>query len=48
MLGVTAVADTLEKAVEKAYDGVKKVHFGNAYYRLDIGARALAAEKNAE
>ena len=48
VLGVTAVADTLEKAVEKAYDGVKKVHFGNAYYRLDIGARALAAEKNAE
>lgn len=45
VLGVTAVADTLGKAVAKAYEGVEKVHFGNAFYRRDIGARALAAEK---
>ncbi len=45
VLGVTAVADTLGEAVAKAYEGVEKVHFGNAFYRRDIGARALAAEK---
>lgn len=45
VLGVTAVADTLGKAVAKAYEGVEKVHFGNAFYRRDIGTRALAAEK---
>ena len=43
VLGVTATADTLSAAVDKAYDGVKKVSFDNAYYRHDIGKRALAA-----
>ncbi len=45
VLGVTAVADTLEAAVESAYGKVSSVKFGNAYYRRDIGARALAAKK---
>jgi phosphoribosylamine--glycine ligase len=44
VLGVTATAESLEKAVEKAYLNVKKVHFKNAYYRNDIGKRALEAE----
>ncbi len=43
VLGVTAVAPTLRKAVEDAYRTVKTIHFDNAYYRRDIGARALAA-----
>ena len=43
VLGVTAVEDTLEKAINKAYSSVKKVHFDNAFYRSDIGAKALAA-----
>ena len=41
--GTTAVADTLEQAIEEAYrisDGVK---FENAYRRSDIGQRALKA-----
>ena len=46
VLGVTATAETLEGAIEKAYAGVDKVHFENAYYRHDIGKRALAAKKN--
>ena len=41
VLGVTAVADTLEDAVSKAYENVKYVTFDNAYYRKDIGKRAL-------
>ena len=43
VLGVTAVADTLAAAVDKAYSEVKKVNFDNAFYRKDIGKRALAA-----
>lgn len=45
VLGVTAVADTLQNAVDAAYEKVKKVHFGNAFYRRDIGKRALMAGK---
>ena len=41
VLGVTETADTLEDAVKKAYDTVKKVSFENAYYRNDIGKKAL-------
>ena len=45
VLGVTAIADTLEAAIESAYSKVSSVKFGNAYYRHDIGARALLAKK---
>ena len=41
VLGVTATAQTLECAISKAYEGVKKVHFENSYYRKDIGKKAL-------
>lgn len=44
VLGVTETADTLAEAIEKAYGTVKTVHFENAYYRKDIGKKALAAE----
>ena len=43
VLGVTAVEDTLEKAVSSAYKKVEKIHFDSAFYRRDIGAKALAA-----
>ncbi len=45
VLGVTATADTLEEAVKKAYKKVETVDFANGFYRHDIGARALAANK---
>ena len=45
VLGVTATADTLEKAINKAYEKVGKVDFENAFYRKDIGARALKAKE---
>ncbi len=45
VLGATAVADTLENAVKSAYDLVDKIHFDNAFYRHDIGARALKAKE---
>lgn len=43
VLGVTATAKTLEKAIAKAYKKVAKIDFANAYYRKDIGKRALKA-----
>ena len=45
VLGVTAVADTLDEAIASAYGKVSSVSFGNAYYRHDIGAKALLAKK---
>ncbi len=41
VLGVCATADNLQSALKKAYENVKKVHFENAYYRTDIGKKAL-------
>ena len=43
VLGATAVEETLEGAIDSAYALVKKISFANAYYRNDIGARALKA-----
>ena len=45
VLGVTAVGDTLAGAIDKAYANVPKVSFANAFYRHDIGAKALKALK---
>ena len=41
VLGVTAVADTLREAITDAYRMVEKISFENAYYRKDIGKKAL-------
>ena len=43
VLGVTCKADTLKNAIALAYEQVEKIHFDNAYYRKDIGQRALNA-----
>ncbi len=43
VLGVTAIADDLKTAIDKAYKKVETVSFGNAFYRKDIGQRALKA-----
>ncbi|RCI02573.1 Bifunctional purine biosynthetic protein ade1 [Rhizopus stolonifer] len=49
VLTVTAVAETLREAVDKAYTGVKSVQFENMYYRNDIAHRAFKhAEQNTE
>ena len=37
VLGVTATADTLDEALEKAYAAVEKISFEGAHYRHDIG-----------
>ncbi len=48
VLGATAIGDDLKSAIASAYGLVEKISFDNAYFRHDIGARALKAveEKN--
>lgn len=46
VLGVTETAPALKEAIDKAYETVKSVKFENAYYRKDIGKRALMAERS--
>ena len=43
VLGVTAVEDSLPKAIESAYAMAERISFEGAYKRSDIGARALKA-----
>ena len=43
VLGVTAIGEDLKTAIYNAYSKVDKVKFGNAFYRKDIGAKALKA-----
>ena len=48
VIGVTAVDSTLVGAIEKAYKDVLKVKFENAFYRKDIGQKALNALKTTQ
>ena len=41
VLGVAEKADTLEEAISRAYDKVSEIHFDSAFYRKDIGKKAL-------
>jgi len=42
VLGVTAVAASLEEALSRAYEAMAEIEFEGMYYRRDIGHRALA------
>ena len=41
VLGVTALGDTVELAIKKAYQAVAKINWKNVHYRTDIGKKAL-------
>ena len=45
VLGVTATAQDLKSAIGNAYEKVNNVHFYNAFYRKDIGAKAMEVLK---
>ena len=45
VLGVGAVEDTLADALKSAYSRVEKITFEGAFWRSDIGARAMKAGK---
>lgn len=46
VLGVTYVGDTLEKAIDGAYNAAEKISFEGAFMRSDIGKRALGFEES--
>ena len=41
-----AAEQSLPEAIAASYAKVEKIHFDNAYYRNDIGAKALKAGRN--
>jgi phosphoribosylamine-glycine ligase len=41
VLGVTAIAPTLQEAVDRAYQRCEFIQFEEAYYRKDIAHRVL-------
>jgi phosphoribosylamine--glycine ligase len=41
VLAVTALADTLQAAKDRAYEAIAKIHFQGAFYRRDIADKAL-------
>jgi len=41
VLGVTAFGEDINTAIDNSYNAVSKIKFENAYYRKDIGFRAL-------
>ena len=43
VLGITATAPTLKGALDKAYAGVRGIHFEQMMVRTDIGAKGLSA-----
>lgn len=45
VLGVTRKGKTLKEAISNSYEAVKSVSFENAFYRKDIGQKALNALK---
>jgi phosphoribosylamine--glycine ligase len=44
VLGVTALGETLSEAKARAYEAVSRIHFAGAFYRRDIGDKALKSE----
>jgi len=42
VLGVTALGDTLETAIKRAYDVTEKISWENKYSRTDIGKKGLS------
>ena len=42
VLGVTALGNGIQEAIERAYEAVAKISWEGAYYRKDIGHKALA------
>ena len=46
VLGVTARAESLQAALDKAYANVDEIHFEDCFSRRDIGKRALSAKND--
>ncbi|MCJ8331933.1 MAG: phosphoribosylamine--glycine ligase, partial [Lentisphaeria bacterium] len=42
VLGVTAKGETIQQAVDRAYEAVEKISWDGSFYRKDIAYRALS------
>jgi phosphoribosylamine--glycine ligase len=45
VLGVTAVDENIRSAIERGYRAVEKIQWEGAYYRSDIGKKALQRDE---
>jgi len=45
VVSVTALGDTIDDAVKKAYQGINRIHFEGKYYRNDIAYQAKAYQE---
>ncbi|MDE2832164.1 MAG: phosphoribosylamine--glycine ligase [Gemmatimonadota bacterium] len=43
VIGVTGMGDTIKSSIDRAYEAVGKINFDKAYFRRDIGHRALTS-----
>ncbi len=48
VLGVTALADSLEQAIASVYQSVDKIYFEEMHFRRDIGSKGLQRTKKKE
>jgi phosphoribosylamine--glycine ligase len=46
VLGVVARRDSLDKAIQSAYEALAKIRFEGKTFRTDIGAKALAKQRS--
>ena len=46
VLAVTAIANNIKQAIDRAYEAVSLIHFNGMQYRKDIGFKALERIKN--
>lgn len=46
VLGITNISDTLDKAIKLSYEDARQISFEGAYYRKDIGEKALLKKGN--
>jgi phosphoribosylamine--glycine ligase len=44
VLGVTALGSTIKEAVAKSYDATSKIQWEGAYFRKDIGFKAITRQ----
>ena len=44
VLGVSAISNSLDEALQKAYKAIEKISFEGMYYRKDIGKKVLALQ----
>jgi phosphoribosylamine--glycine ligase len=47
VLTVVGLGEDVVAAQRRAYAAVERIHFKDAYYRRDIGYRAIARQRNA-